>query len=190
MIRLLVGLGNPGKKYEKTRHNVGFMVVDEFLKKLRVKDYREECLSHLFRVKVFDREVLVAKPQTYMNNSGLAVLNILEEYEINPEEMMVIYDDLDLPLGRIRLRLEGSSGGHHGVESIIKEIKTESFVRLRIGIGRPKDKNKVVEYVLSPFSPEEEPLLYAVLSRACECILRCLETSPQDSMSFCNAPLE
>lgn len=130
----------------------------------------------------------MAKPQTYMNNSGLAVLNILEEYEIHPEEMMVIYDDLDLPLGRIRLRLEGSSGGHHGVESIIKEIKTENFVRLRIGIGRPKDKNKVVEYVLSPFSPEEEPLLYAVLSRACECILRCLETSPQDSMSFATHP--
>jgi PTH1 family peptidyl-tRNA hydrolase len=117
----------------------------------------------------------------------LRVLNILEEYEIHPEEMMVIYDDLDLPLGRMRLRLEGSSGGHHGVESIIKEIKTENFVRLRIGIGRPKDKNKVVNYVLSPFSPEEEPLLYAVLGRASECILRCLETSPQDSMSFCNA---
>jgi len=79
MIRLLVGLGNPGKKYERTRHNAGFMVVDEFLKKLRVKDYKEECLSHLFRVKVFEREVLVAKPQTYMNNSGLAVLNILED---------------------------------------------------------------------------------------------------------------
>jgi PTH1 family peptidyl-tRNA hydrolase len=190
MIRLLVGLGNPGKKYERTRHNVGFMVVDEFLKRVRVRDYREECLSHLFRIKVFEREVLVAKPQTYMNNSGLAVFNLIEEYEINPEEMMVIYDDLDLPLGRMRLRLGGSSGGHHGVESIIKEIKSENFIRLRIGIGRPKDKDKVVDYVLSPFSPEEEPLLYAVLGRASECILRCLETSPQDAMSFCNAPLE
>ncbi len=187
MIKLLVGLGNPGKKYERTRHNVGFMVVDEFLKRMKVREYWEECLSHLYKVKVFEREVLVAKPQTYMNNSGLAVLNLLEEYEINPEEMMVVYDDLDLPLGRLRLRLEGSSGGHHGVESIMKEIKSENFVRLRVGIGRPREKNKVVDYVLSPFSSDEEPTLYAVISKASECILRCLETSPQNAMSFCNA---
>ncbi|WP_448584725.1 aminoacyl-tRNA hydrolase [Thermocrinis sp.] len=189
MIKLVVGLGNPGKKYEKTRHNVGFMAVDELLKKLRTKEYKEECLSHVYRVKVLDREVLVAKPQTYMNNSGLAVLNLLEEYELNPKDMMVVYDDLDLPLGRIRLRLEGSSGGHHGIESIIKEIKADNFVRLRIGIGRPKDKNKVVEYVLSTFDPEEELVLYTVLDRASECILRCLETSPEASMNFCNAPI-
>ncbi|WP_029552252.1 aminoacyl-tRNA hydrolase [Thermocrinis jamiesonii] len=189
MIRLVVGLGNPGKKYERTRHNAGFMVVDELLKKLRVKEYTEECLSHVYRVRVLNREVLVAKPQTYMNNSGLAVLNLLEEYEITPENMMVIYDDLDLPLGRIRLRLEGSSGGHHGIESIIREIKTSNFVRLRIGIGRPKDRNKVVDYVLSPFDPEEESVLYTVLDRASECVLRCLETSPEESMNFCNAPI-
>ncbi|WP_333784162.1 aminoacyl-tRNA hydrolase [Thermocrinis sp.] len=190
MIKLVVGLGNPGKKYERTRHNVGFMVVDELLKKLRVKEYTQECLSHVYKVKVLNREVLVAKPQTYMNNSGLAVLNLLEEYELSPKDMMVVYDDLDLPLGRIRLRLEGSSGGHHGVESIIKEIKSENFARLRIGIGRPKNKDKVVEYVLSPFEPEEEQILYAVLDRASECVLRCLELSPEESMSFCNAPIE
>ncbi|WP_448587522.1 aminoacyl-tRNA hydrolase [Thermocrinis sp.] len=189
MVKLLVGLGNPGKKYEKTRHNVGFMVVDEFLKKLRVKDYSEECLSHVYKVRVSGKEVIVAKPQTYMNNSGLAVLNLLEEYDLRPEDMMVVYDDLDLPLGRIKLRLEGSSGGHHGVESIIREIKADNFIRLRVGIGRPKDKNKVVDYVLSPFSEEEEGLLYAVLSRSSECILRCLETSPESSMNFCNAPV-
>ncbi len=189
MIKLVVGLGNPGKKYERTRHNVGFMVVDELLKKLRVKEHTQECLSHVYKVKVLTREVLVAKPQTYMNNSGLAVLNLLEEYELNPQDIMVVYDDLDLPLGKIRLRLEGSSGGHHGVESIIKEIRSENFARLRIGIGRPKDRDKVVEYVLSPFEPEEEQVLYAVLDRASECILRCLELSPEESMSFCNAPI-
>jgi len=189
LIKLLVGLGNPGKKYERTRHNVGFMVVDELFKRLRVKDYKEECLSHIYRIKVSGREVIVAKPQTYMNNSGLAVLNILEEYQINPEEMAVVYDDLDLPLGRIRLRIGGSSGGHHGVESIIREIKSDNFVRVRIGIGKPKDKSKTADYVLSPFSPEEEGLLYTVLGRAVECVLRCLETSPEDSMNFCNAPL-
>ncbi len=189
MIRLLVGLGNPGKKYEKTRHNVGFMVVDEFLRRLKVQDYSEECLSHLYRVRLQGKELLVAKPQTYMNNSGLAVLNLLEEYDISPEEMLVVYDDLDLPLGRLRLRSEGSSGGHHGIESIIREIKTEKFPRLRVGIGRPKDRNRVVDYVLSPFSGEEEQVLSRVLKRASECLQRCVEYGVEESMNFCNAPV-
>ncbi|ADC88849.1 peptidyl-tRNA hydrolase [Thermocrinis albus DSM 14484] len=189
MIKAVVGLGNPGKEYERTRHNVGFMVLDQLVSRLRVRDYTEECLSHLYRAKVGGREVFLVKPQTYMNNSGLAVFNLLEDYQILPEELLVVHDDLDLPLGKMRLRTEGSSGGHHGVESIIREIKTERFPRLKIGIGRPKDKSKVVQYVLSPFSKEEEPILLKVLERATECILRVLETSPESSMNFCNAPI-
>ncbi len=189
MIRLIVGLGNPGKKYAKTRHNVGFMVVDELLRRLKVQDYSEECLSHLYKVRIDGKEVLIAKPQTYMNNSGLAVINLLEEYDIKPEEMLVVYDDLDLPLGRLRLRLEGSSGGHHGVESIIREIKTEKFPRLRVGIGRPKDRNKVVEYVLSPFAEEEEQVLAKILGKAGECLQRCVEYGIEESMNFCNSPV-
>lgn len=127
MIRLLVGLGNPGKKYERTRHNVGFMVIEEVLRRLKAQKPSEECLSLLYRANLNGRELLLAKPQTYMNNSGLAVINLLEEYGIEPEEMLVVYDDLDLPLGKLRLRLEGSSGGHQGVESIIRETKTEKF---------------------------------------------------------------
>ncbi|RMH80902.1 MAG: aminoacyl-tRNA hydrolase [Acidobacteria bacterium] len=187
MIRLVVGLGNPGKKYERTRHNVGFMVVDELLKKLKVRVYTEEGLSHLYKVNLYGRDVLFSKPQTYMNNSGLAVLNLLEEYKIEPEEMLVVYDDLDLPLSKLRLRLEGSSGGHHGIESIIKEIRTQRFPRLKVGIGRPRDKNKVVEYVLSPFEKEEEETLARVLERASLCILRILEFGLDESMNFCNA---
>ncbi|MCS7171742.1 MAG: aminoacyl-tRNA hydrolase [Aquificaceae bacterium] len=187
MIKLLVGLGNPGKKYEKTRHNVGFMVIDEVLRGLKSQKPSEECLSLLYRANIDGREVLLAKPQTYMNNSGLAVVNLLEEYDIMPEEMLVVYDDLDLPLGRLRLRLEGSSGGHHGVESIIREIKTDKFPRLRVGIGRPVDKSKVVDYVLSPFSEEEESVLATVLQRASQCLLRCVKFSLEESMNFCNA---
>ncbi|ADO44527.1 peptidyl-tRNA hydrolase [Hydrogenobacter thermophilus TK-6] len=189
MIKLLVGLGNPGKKYQHTRHNVGFMVIDELAKKLKLREYREECLSHLYRARIGGRDVLLAKPQTYMNNSGLAVINLLEEYSILPDEMIVVYDDLDLPLGRIRLRLEGSSGGHHGIESIIREVKTEKFPRLKVGIGRPKDKNQVVSYVLSPFSEDEQTLLYRVLERSRECLIRCVEFSPEDAMNFCNSPI-
>ncbi|HID65408.1 MAG TPA: aminoacyl-tRNA hydrolase, partial [Aquificaceae bacterium] len=151
-IRLLVGLGNPGKEYEKTRHNVGFMVIDELVKSLRAKKPSEEALSLVYKIRIGGKEVFLAKPLTYMNNSGAAVYNLLEEYGLSPEQMIVIYDDLDLPLGTIRLRLKGSSGGHKGVESIIKYIGTQNFPRLRIGIGRPKKKEDVVKYVLSPFS--------------------------------------
>ncbi|MFN3814070.1 MAG: aminoacyl-tRNA hydrolase [Aquificaceae bacterium] len=188
MIKLLVGLGNPGKKYEKTRHNVGFMVVDEILRKYKVKDHQEACLSHVYRAKVSNREVILAKPQTYMNNSGLAVVNLLEEYNLEPEEILIVYDDIDMPLGKMRLRLSGSSGGHNGLESIIREIKTENFPRLKVGIGRPKDRNRVVDYVLSPFEREEEGLLHRVIDRAGECLVRCVEFSPKESMNFCNAP--
>ncbi|WPM32931.1 aminoacyl-tRNA hydrolase [Hydrogenobacter sp. T-2] len=189
MIRLIVGLGNPGKKYARTRHNVGFMVVDELLRRLKVQDYSEECLSHLYKARVDGKEVLIAKPQTYMNNSGLAVVNLLEEYDIKPEEMLVVYDDLDLPLGRLRLRLEGSSGGHHGIESIMRETKTDKFPRLKVGIGRPKDKGKVVDYVLSPFGEEEELVLAKVFNKASECLQRCVEYGLEESMNFCNAPM-
>jgi len=132
------------------------------------------------------RVVLFAKPQTYMNNSGFAVLNLLEEHGIEPEEMLVIYDDLDLPLGMIRLRLGGSSGGHRGVESIIRSIKTQNFPRLKVGIGRPRRKEDVTHYVLSPFSTEEQDILNSVLKKSVECVIRSVELSPEAAMEFCN----
>lgn len=186
MIRLVVGLGNPGKEYENTRHNVGFMVVDEVLRRFKVKNRSEESLSFVYRVRIGGREVVLAKPQTYMNNSGLAVENLLEDLGIPPESMLVVYDDLDLPLGMTRLRLEGSSGGHKGMESIINTIKTTRFPRLRIGIGRPKRKEEVIRYVLSPFDREEVPLLKRVLRKASECVVRSIELSPEETMEFCN----
>jgi len=186
MIRLVVGLGNPGREYENTRHNVGFMVIDGVVRRLRLKERKEECLSHVYRASMAGRVVLFAKPQTYMNNSGFAVLNLLEEHGIEPEEMLVIYDDLDLPLGMIRLRLGGSSGGHRGVESIIRSIKTQNFPRLKVGIGRPRRKEDVTHYVLSPFSTEEQDILNSVLKKSVECVIRSVELSPEAAMEFCN----
>jgi len=186
MIRLVVGLGNPGEEYENTRHNVGFMVVDELVRRLKLRERREECLSHVYRAHIAGRTVLLAKPQTYMNNSGFAVVNLLEEYGIEPPEMLVIHDDLDLPLGMVRLRLEGGSGGHRGVESIIRNVKTQSFPRLKIGIGRPRRKEEVVGYVLSPFSGEELDLVGSVIRKAADCVLRSVELSPEAAMEFCN----
>ncbi|GAB6065713.1 aminoacyl-tRNA hydrolase [Aquifex pyrophilus] len=185
-IRLVVGLGNPGKEYEKTRHNVGFMVIDELVKALRAKGPFEEALSLTYRVRLPHKEVILAKPMTYMNNSGAAVYNLLEEYKLSPEEMIIVYDDLDLPLGSMRLRLKGSSGGHKGVESIIKYIGTQNFPRLRIGIGRPKKKEDVVKYVLSPFPPEEEKVISNVIKKAVRCLIRAIETSPEHAMEYCN----
>ncbi|MCS6876423.1 MAG: aminoacyl-tRNA hydrolase, partial [Aquificaceae bacterium] len=156
------------------------------VRKLKAQKPSQECLSLLYKVNFGGRELLFAKPQTYMNNSGLAVLNLLEEYDIEPQEMLLVYDDIDLPLGKLRLRLEGSSGGHHGLESVIREIKTDKFPRLKVGIGRPKDKSKVPDYVLSPFEKEEEDVLWRVLERSCQCLHRCLEFGPEESMNFCN----
>ncbi len=186
MIRLLIGLGNPGKEYERTRHNVGFMVIDELVKAFRIKRFAEKCLSHVYRAKIGGRELVLAKPQTYMNNSGRAVENLIDEFGLEAREMLVIYDDIDLPLGVMRLRLKGSSGGHRGMESIISVLGTENFPRLRIGVGRPKNKKDVVGYVLSPFSKSEEDTLNRVLKKAKDCLLRSVELSPEESMEFCN----
>ncbi|RUM30682.1 MAG: aminoacyl-tRNA hydrolase [Aquifex sp.] len=185
-IRLVVGLGNPGKEYEKTRHNVGFTVIDHLVKALRAKGPFEEALSHVYKARLGGKEVILAKPMTYMNNSGAAVFNLLEEYKLSPEQMIVVYDDLDLPLGHMRLRLKGSSGGHKGVESIIKYIGTQNFPRLRIGIGRPKKKEDVVKYVLSPFPPEEEKIINQAIGKAVRCLMRAIEISPEHAMEYCN----
>ncbi|NPB08399.1 MAG: aminoacyl-tRNA hydrolase [Aquificae bacterium] len=184
--KLVVGLGNPGKEYENTRHNVGFMVVDELVKTLRARGPFQEALSLLYKARLGGKEVILAKPQTYMNNSGAAVINLLEEYSLSPEEMIVVYDDLDLPLGSMRLRLKGSSGGHKGVESIINYIGTQNFPRLRIGIGRPKKKEDVVKYVLSPFPPDEERVISQVVKKAVRCLMRAIELSPEQAMEYCN----
>jgi len=185
MIRALIGLGNPGKEYEQTRHNVGFMIADLVAKSLKCgKKYKEKCFSHI--IECNDHDLLIVKPQTYMNNSGVAVKNLIEDYNLKPSELLVVYDDLDLPLGAVRLRLKGSSGGHRGIKSIIENIKTEEFPRLKIGIGRPTNKKEVVRYVLSPFAKEEKMTLDKVLSHSVECILNVLKYGVDKSMGLCN----
>ncbi len=187
MIRLVVGLGNPGEEYKDTRHNIGFLVVDAFARKLRLKGEKTKCLSRIIRGRAGGRELILAKPLTYMNNSGLAVENIIEEEEIEPSEMIVVYDDIDLPVGATRLRLGGSSGGHKGMESIIRTVGTQDFPRLRIGIGRPKRKEDVVSWVLSPFDEDEIPLIKSAIERAVKCLERCILLGPQEAMDLCNS---
>ena len=185
-IKLIVGLGNPGKEYKNTRHNAGFMVIDHVVETLKAQRKGIKHLSEIYELTAGKHKAILAKPLTFMNNSGLAIENILEQYKILPSEMLVIYDDLDLPLGNTRLRLKGGSGGHKGVESIIRSIKTEEFPRLKIGIGKPQDKGNVINYVLSPFNKQEEPLLKNVIKKATECVKMIVNVGIEGSMEFCN----
>lgn len=187
MIKAIVGLGNPGEEYKDTRHNVGFMVVDKLREQLHCGKKQERCFSHIYICKGYD--ILVVKPQTYMNLSGNAVLNLLKDYKLSPQEVLVVYDDLDLPLGTVKLRKNGSSGGHRGLKSIIEKIKTEEFPRLRVGIGRPERKEDVADYVLSPFRDGEKLLLERVITHCDECISNVLKYGVDKSMNFCNKSL-
>ena len=171
---LLVGLGNPGSRYERTRHSIGFGVADQLGRRLGAGPWREAGLSLVCEGTSNDHRVLLAKPQTYMNRSGLAVAAILGTLGLGLERLIVAYDDLDLPFGRIRIREGGGHGGHRGVLSLIEAAGSGGFIRIRIGIGRPPEDVDVVEYVLSQFSPEEEAGLGLILDRAsdaAECIV-------------------
>ena len=185
MIKAIIGLGNPGKQYEQTRHNVGFMVADAVASLLNCKKNKiEKCFSHIYQCP--QHQLIIAKPQTYMNNSGIAVKNIIEDYSLNPKEILVIYDDLDLPLGVIRLRKKGSSGGHRGIKSIIENLQTDEFPRLKIGIGRPEKKEHIVNYVLSPFSKDEKLIIEKVIQLSAQCLVNVLKYGIEKSMNYCN----
>lgn len=169
-----VGLGNPGKEYEKTRHNVGFMTIDELSKKWDIP-LNQSKFNGLFGTGfVSGQKVLLVKPLTYMNLSGECVRPLMDYYDIPLEHLKVIYDDLDLPTGRIRLRTKGSAGGHNGIKSLIQHLGSPEFDRFRIGIGRPQNGMKVVDYVLGRFSEEEQPDIASAIQasvEACESAL-------------------
>lgn len=155
-MKCIVGLGNPGKKYEDTRHNIGFMVIDELLRRLNETLSKNKFNCHFTIATIAGEKVLLVKPQTFMNLSGEGVKPLIDYFEIAPENTLVVYDDLDLPTGKIRLRLKGGAGGHNGIKSLIEHLGTKEFKRLRIGIGRPVDRTPVVDYVLQPFSKAEK----------------------------------
>lgn len=164
-MKLIAGLGNPGIKYARNRHNVGFMVLDKLARAEHKKFERQRFNAQLLEIHLADERVLLVKPQTYMNLSGSAVGKLAAFYRIPRADVMVVYDDLDLPLGKIRLRAHGSSGGHHGMESIINHLGGSDIPRLRIGIGRP-DPTQDVGHVLGNFHDDEMSTLDEVLARA------------------------
>jgi len=154
-MKLIVGLGNPGRQYKKTRHNIGFMVLDALVNKENLEfNKKEKFKGEICHTTIRGQDVMLLKPLTYMNNSGEAVQLIKQFYQINDEDILVIHDDLDLPTGKIRVRQKGSSGGHKGIKSIIDHLKSESFHRIRIGIGK-SDIIPVIDYVLENFSKDQ-----------------------------------
>lgn len=165
----LVGLGNPGKKYEKTRHNAGFQVIDQVAEKFCCAKFVESGLgAEWAKVMVGMRKVVLIRPNTFVNRSGEAVSAILRYLRIAHEQMLVVHDDLDLALGRIRLVLGGGAGGHRGVQSIIQQLGQQNFPRLRLGIGRPMYNERVEEFVLHPPYEDQKELFDEMIVRAAE----------------------
>ena len=187
-IKLIVGLGNPGDKYDKTRHNIGFEIVDRLAenwqldwgKNNRFKGYY--CEGFAPRI----GKTRLLKPTTYMNNSGQAIRAVCDWYKFSPESVLIIYDDLDLPVGRLRLRLSGSAGGHNGMKSIISHLGTQNFPRLRIGIQKTEGSKDTIGHVLGKFSPEEQPHINEVLKIAPEVIETALIDGIEKAMSLYN----
>ena len=178
-MKLIVGLGNPGRSYANNRHNVGFVCLNHFARGQGIRFDKKQCQARIGTGKVAGNEVVVARPQTYMNLSGQSVSRLTRKFSINLNDLLVIHDDLDLPLGRIRISHGISSGGHKGVESIITELGSQDFVRIRVGIGRPPkpflSEADIIAYVLSDFTPEERKAINKVIPRVSEAIF-CLLT--------------
>jgi peptidyl-tRNA hydrolase, PTH1 family len=176
-VDVIVGLGNPGPQYQWTRHNIGFAVLDVLASRHHISIQQREAESLCGPGRIGGRAVLLVKPQTYMNASGRAVAPLVQHYLQTGEQLVVIHDEIDLPLGRIKLKRQGGDAGHRGIRSIIASLEHDVFVRVRMGIGRPLQKADIVDYVLSPFLPEEAVAHDAMIVQAVTCIERLLQTA-------------
>lgn len=185
-MKLIIGLGNPGRKYDYTRHNIGFRVVEDIAEQNNVAIKKRFCDSLVGELMVMGERVLIAKPQTYMNRSGDAVKALLQEFRGSPENLVVIYDELDLPFGRIRVRLKGSAAGHRGAMSIMESLAGAPFYRVRVGIGRPPEGVEPADFVLKPFWPEEIEQLNEVIARAAKAALCIFQEGGQRAMEKFN----
>jgi PTH1 family peptidyl-tRNA hydrolase len=168
-VKLIVGLGNPGAEYVRSRHNAGFMVLDRFAERHGVRFNQKRAHSLVGRGRLDDLEIVLAKPQTFMNLSGRAVRGLLIGYGVKPVDLLVVYDDFDLPLGALRLRQRGSAGTHNGMRSIVEALGTQEFARLRVGIGAA-DGASARDYVLSGFDDEARKVFESSRERAAEAV--------------------
>jgi len=167
---LIVGLGNPGREYQNTRHNIGFMLVDILADQFNVSFSRAQSKALITDGRYLGNRIIIAKPQTYMNKSGHPTSALLKFYKLPPKKILVAYDDIDLPFGTIRIKPSGGSAGHNGIQSIIEQLGTDDFPRLRLGVGRPPGTRKAANYVLKEFNKEESPFLINFLERAADAV--------------------
>lgn len=187
-MKAIIGLGNPGPKYEQTRHNVGFWVVDELSRRLNRPITRAKFQSLVADDRIDGEPVLLVKPQTFMNLSGHAVREVVDYYKLNVEQdVMVVYDDMDFAPGQVKLRTSGRSGGHNGIKSIIQSLSTETFCRIRIGIGRPVSGPEIIGHVLGGFSKEEHALVQTACLKAADASLYAVAHGFEQAMNQYNS---
>ncbi len=193
-MKLIVGLGNPGRGYANNRHNVGFVCLNYFARMQGIRFDKKQGKARIGLGEVAGSKVVVAKPQTYMNRSGRSVSLLVKKFNVSLDNLLVVHDDLDLPLGKIRIRQGGSAGGHKGAGSIITELASQNFIRIRVGIGRPVknegftefSEDEIINYVLSDFTPDEKQTITQVIPRVSEAILCLLTEGPVAAMNRYN----
>lgn len=187
---LIIGLGNPGREYKDTRHNIGFMLVDHLAEKLNARGMKVQSKAIVISALYEERKIILAKPQTYMNLSGQSVQGLLHFYKIPFENLLVAHDDLDIPFGTIRIRPTGGPGGQRGMADTIEQLGTKDFPRLRLGIGRPPGRMQAKDYVLQNFSKEDAKFLPEILSRASEAALEFVMNGLNSAMNKFNGDIK
>lgn len=184
---LIAGLGNPGRAYRQNRHNVGFMCVDRLAEAWSASLSKSQSKAIIATAQAHDNDVILAKPQTFMNNVGQSISALARYYKVDPSRILVIFDDLDLPSGEVRMRPFGGAGGHRGMRSIIQTLGSSDFPRLRIGIGRPPGRMDPADYVLQDFAADEQDAIDIALRHAQDCIARFLHEGIDTAMTYCNS---
>ena len=187
MSTLVIGLGNHGGGYANTRHNAGWMALDELAKRGRFGKERREGPARVTEGSIDGFDMILARPQTYMNLSGRAAVHLVDRFGVSPADVIVVHDDLDLPLGRLRLRRNGSPGGQKGVKSLADSLRFKDFIRVRIGIGRPPEDMDPTDYVLRRFTPDEREVISQVLPRAADAVVAIVRDGLDKAASVFNA---
>ena len=183
-MKVIAGLGNPGREYAQTKHNVGFLMVDALAAHLGVTEWREKYDALIARARIGSEAVLLVKPQTFMNLSGESVAPVVKYHNATPADLLVVQDDIDLAVGRLRIRTGGSCGGHNGVRNIIERLGTPNFTRLKIGVG--KDRANVIAHVLGKFDPETRDVMDRAVAAAAEAAIAIVRDGPARAMNLYN----
>ncbi len=185
-MKLIVGLGNPGREYLMTPHNMGFMTVDRLAEICRAEFSRREARALIASARLHGQQVVLAKPQTFMNLSGASVSGLLRSLDLSVEDLIVLVDDVDLPLGSLRIRRKGSAGGHNGLKSVIVALKTDDFTRVRMGVGPEKPIEDLVSYVLTPFREEDRETVTEMIGQAVQAVGVILREGAEKAMNLFN----